>query len=273
MPLAHYLPRQKRQPLRPGVNWLDPITDGLVGLLWVGNGAAAELVCPSYAVGSAGVTYSVSSRGIPGVAGSGGNKGVYSPRKDFAGWNLSDAPLTLAQYGVHTTPGSSRPFAGVYGSSDGFGFWDFYGTRDRVCRAYIGGSARDATGGTWSTSVSVKAFSASSSAIDGYENGVRFGGSTYSTSSTIGYDPTFTRLYLGGSPDASGTSGEYYWMALWRRLLSPTEHYRLGTEPWCLFLPQTIWLPWSAATGIPALSLADLIISGSDGTGEVYLTF
>ena len=265
MSLARYQAPWKRQPPAPKVNWADPITDGLVGLIWSGNGYYRELVCPGYVLGVAGVTYEPRKDGIASIVATGGNKGVYSPRKDYNGWNIANAPLTLLAYTNHTSTASSRPFAGVYGSGDGYAIWEFFGTRSRACRAYVGGAARDATGGVWSSSLTVKGFSVSTTAIDGYEAGVRFGGSTYSTTSAISYDPTFTRAYLSGSPDASGTAGEYYWMAVWNRVLTPLEHLRIGLDPWCWCAPRSIWVPVSAGSDV-SLALSGASAATAAGT-------
>lgn len=266
MPLARYQAPWKRQPPAPKVNWADPITDGLVGLIWVGNGYYSELVCPGYVLGVAGVTFEPRKDGVASITATGGNKGIYSPRKDYNGWNIANAPLSLLVFNNHVSTASSRPLAGVYGSADGYAIWELFGSRDRMCRAYIGGAARDATGGVWASIPTVKGFSATATGIDGYEAGVRFGGSTYSTTSTIKYDPTFPRAYIHGSPDASGTGGEAFWMAVWNRVLSPAEHLRIGLDPWCMLEPQIVRIPISVAGGDVSTALTGASASTAQGT-------
>lgn len=261
------------QPRAPRVNWRDPITRGLVGLVWMGPGGPRDLVAQPFALATTAVSLAARRHGIASVVTVPSSSGVYSPRNDYGQWKPADAPLTFLAFFDYVTPLSSRPIVGNSSSNLGFAIWDLYGSRDRLCRIRLGTSVRDASGGQWASGVAVRGMSVTRTAIDGYEGGVRYGGSTYAAATGITYDETYARLYMLGSPDNSSVAGEAYWMAIWARGLSPAEHARIGRNPWCWAEPLRMWVPSAGGVAIPSDALwltaaGEFVTAGSAGANK-----
>lgn len=241
------------QPDAPELNWDDPITQGLLGFVWMGGRGTPRELVPSAAG-----TYTLLQTGTQHLARRGGSAsvydgtashGVYTARNAYGAWKPSDAPITFLMYGDHTTPAGTRVVCGTPSSSLGYGILDLFGSRDRHVEATVGGSRRTAVAGVWSSGLAVRGLSATTTALKGWEAGVTWATTSYSTTSALAYDNSFGRLYAFGNPDASSVAGYGYWMALWSRELSAAEHRRIAVDPLCMLVPRTVHVASAAAAG------------------------
>jgi len=241
------------QPDAPELNWDDPITQGLLGFVWMGGRGTPRELVPSAAG-----TYTILQTGTQHLARRGGSAsvydgtaghGVYTARTAYGSWKPTDAPITFLLYGDHTAPAGSRQYAGTSSSSSGYGVWDLYGARSRQVDAHVGGTRRTAASGTWSSGLAVRGLSATTTELKGWDSGITWATTAYSTTSTLGYDTTYGRLFAYGNPDASSTAGYGYWMALWGRELSAAEHRRIAVDPLCMLVPRTVHVASAAAAG------------------------
>lgn len=227
----------KNQPqCTPGVNWANPLTQGLIGLVWTGGpGGPRDIVFQPFAISTTAVTITPKSIGNASVVTTPSSSGVYTGRNDYGQWKIASPPFTFASLFDYVTPASSRPEVGCVQSNLGYGFWDLYGLRNRLASVYIGGARRDASVGVWNSGPGVRAMTVTDTNLIGYDGGIQFASTTYASSTVISYDNTYGRLYALGSPDNASSAGEVYWMAVWNRVLSPNENLSLARDPWQLF--------------------------------------
>ncbi len=242
------------QPDAPELNWDDPITQGLLGFVWMGGrGTPTELVPAArntYTILHAGIQHLARKGGAASVWDGTATNGVYTARNAYGTWKPSDAPITFLIYGDHTTPASSRPLCGTPVNSKGWGLQDLYGARSRYISAHVGGTLRTASAGTWATGPTVRGLSATTTELKGWDEGALWATTAYSTTSTLGYDASFGRLFTGGNPDSGAAAAGYgYWMALWSRELSAAEHRRIAVDPLCMLVPRTVHVASAAAAG------------------------
>lgn len=229
-----------QQPTVPEINWSDPITDGLIGLIWCDTGR--DLVSQPYPLNSLGMTRVLTPSGV------GANKtvtsyGYYTPRNNYGQWKVASTPITLAVFTDYITPAGTSILAGVSGTPGGYYVGVRYGVRYNLAGILVGGVTRSVEEADASTGPTVYAMSATDTQLIGYDNGKPYGSLTYSGTSTISYDNTYNSMVCGGSVDNPGATGTYYWSALWTRVLSPDEHLRLAKDPWCLFNGSSVTVP------------------------------
>lgn len=275
MSLGHYQPKLTRQPIRPSINWSDPITEGLVGLIWGGPGGARDLVYQPYSLIPTEITIG------PGAAGMASRKPTFAyggwatARLGYGQWALANAPLTLAVFADYVTPGTSRWLGGVYCGTGGYSVGVKYsGLRYNAAAITIGGVNRSVEAAAASTGPCVYAMTATSTRLAGYDKGKLYQATTYTGTAAITYDATLARLIFGGHGDSVGPLGDYYWQALWARELTAAENLRLAQEPWCLFVPKRIWVPQASASGIPVLSAPSYAnLTATTVTPRVTITF
>lgn len=265
--------RQPQEDCR--LDWDNPINRGLIGFVWAGPGGPRDLIDPELSLSRSGVTEEPATGGIASIVGTAANSGVYTPRVTYGAWRPTTVPITLAAFMGHTTPAGSRPIAGTINGSTGYGLWDLFGSRDRRAAAKVGGTNRTRDSGQWSTGAKVRGMTVTDTALTGYDDGLSFGTTSYSSATSLDYEGTFDRLYLLGSPDNSSSAGEGYWMALWNRALSADEMLHLADDPWCQFAPQQIWVPRATvAAGVPTLSAPSAFnITATTATPRVTVTF
>lgn len=269
MPLARYQAKWKRQPPTPRIDWSDPITDGLVGLLWTGSNGARDLVDPRlaftqtspFAPRQDGLATSTNGAGI----------GVYTPRITTTGalgrWRITNAPITFAHYGELGACAATRTPVGCGASGIGYFLYSLYATNYRGSTGNIGGSARTVSGSVaWTAGrPTVKAATFTSTRAEVWDDGLNTNSTTYAdTGSTIGYDASFSRLFTLGNPELAEVLASYtHWQAVWNRLLSPAEHQRLARDPWCWCVPQNVWVPLSSGTSYSFSASGSVAFSGA----------
>lgn len=232
---------QVQPPFLPDVNWNDPITKGLIGLIWTGPGGPIDLVSP--VVLSSDAAWLPKSAGIAAVTPAGTVGAAYTARNVWGRWAPTTPSLTFMTYFKHTKPGGTTTLAGTLQGATGYGLADQFGIGFRLASATVDGVQRSASGGPWKNVPSVKGLRLTPTSLEGFEDGEVFGSTTFAAGTSIPYDATFGRLFLIGSPDTSATAGEAYWMALWDRPMTETEIVRLGREPWCWAKVPGILLP------------------------------
>lgn len=260
MGLREHLFSSVIQPTTPEINWSDPITAGLVGLIWCGSDGGRDLVTQSYPLNSLGMSRVLTPTGV-GSYKSVGSSGFYSPRANYGQWKIESAPITLAVFADYTTPATTLTMAGIAGGPGGYAIGVRYGVRYNNAYAWVGGTSRSIEGANSSTGPNVYSMTATDSRIAGYDGGKLYSALTYSGAGTLTYDPTFCSLLCGGSGDNPGPNGTYYWSAAWSRELSPDEHLRLAREPWCLFRPGSTFTVGSAAALLGGATAIDLTSS------------
>jgi len=220
----------------PGINWANPLTQGLIGLIWTGGpGGPVDIVFQPFSLSTTNVTITPKSKGNASVVTVPSSSGVYSNRNDYGQWKIASPPFTFAALFDYVTPASSRPEVGCVQGNLGYGFWDLYGLRNRLASVYIGGSRKDVSSGVWNSGPGVRAMTVTDTNLIGYDGGIQFASTTYASSTSITYDNTYGRLYALGSPDNASSAGEVYWMAVWNRVLSPNEINSVSKDPWQLF--------------------------------------
>lgn len=243
-----YRPTRRRQPLHPRINWDDPINEGLIGFIWGGMGGPRDLVSQPYAWLTTEIAVTACAAGMASQKRTFGYGGYYTARNDLGQWKLSDVPLTLAVFADYVTPGVTLNLGGVMGGTGGYWVGPKYsGLRYSSASIRVGGVSRVIEAANAPTGPNVYAMSASSDRLSGYDNGKRYNEVTFSGGSAINYDATFPRLQFGGSGDSNGPLGDYYWQALWNRILTPEEHLRLAQFPYCQLEEQWFPIPMTAA--------------------------
>ena len=167
-----------------------------------------------------------------------------NPAGEPAGWKPSAPPLTLMAYFAHTASGaSSTPLAGSYGN--GYSLLDYIGSRSLqgFVRLTVAGGTNYVVYqvGTTPTTPIVRGITVSSNQLIGWDNGASFGSTAVGTGS-IEYDSTYGRIGLMASGDYSGLNyrGYGYWMAIWKRVLTPREIKFLADNPWAIFAPDEL---------------------------------
>lgn len=238
------LPRKTAQQPQgvPIINWANPITQGLVGLVWMGAGKYKDIVTGIDA-SQTNVTQDNRASGKTAVVSSAGTNGVYYARitsgypTSNPAWQLSGS-LTCLAYGNHVTPASTNVIFGTSGGGgDGYTIGDQFGARTRSLGVFAGGSLVSISSGTWSNKDAVKGITWNGATLTGYDDGIDF--ATASGSGNITYGATFTRTRYLGSADHSAPAGNGYWMGLWNRPLSKNEVRSLNEKPFQMFLFNT----------------------------------
>jgi hypothetical protein len=250
------------------IDWSNPITQGLVGLLWCGPGGARELFNGFVPVVTNAVQATASAGTCYQVATAGAN-GVYSARIGAPNWVTPSAAVSYFCFANPTfVAGSSANFAGYQGNSNkGYNLVDYYATR--VARVYAGATYADSGTGNWSTGAQVRGLTYDGAYVRCYDQGIAYGTPTALTGN-IGYDTTYGRVKLLGSADYSGRAGDGYWAAVWTRALSPCEIAQLAQNPWYLFAPlrsRSIFTAPSAGGAVDADAPGGTGTSTASGSG------
>lgn len=165
-----------------------------------------------------------------------------NPAGEPAGWRPSAPPITLMAYFAHTASGAaSTPLAGAY--STGYLLSDYLGSRSLQAAVRINATNTVVYQvGTTPTTPIVRGLTASTTELIGWDNGVSFASGVIPSLGSFEYDPTFGRIGLMGSGDYSGANyrGYGYWMAIWKRVLTPREIKFLAANPWAIFAPDEL---------------------------------
>lgn len=234
------------QPQLPRVDFGCPLAIGLKGLLWMGNGRPVDLVTLLYAT-QTNAALKAQSRGLAQTVTSAGGNGISYARLANSAWRISGA-LSCFSFFNHTTPGSSRALAGAgSGGASGYMLSDRFGARTREVNIVTSGGSGNVSAGTWSSVPTVRGLTWDGTTLTGYDDGISFG--TATSSGTVTYDGTFSRVFFLGNADQNSAAGHGYWMAVWNRPLSKVETAYLAANPFCLFLlPRTSRFSTASAT-------------------------
>ena len=171
-----------------------------------------------------------------------GANGIFSARNEaaFANWRPTTTPLTLMMYVTCGTSIASMYIGGSVGNSgtDGFQFQLTNGDGTIKFVSFIGGSAKSvlSAAGAWSNGKSLLlTLVLDGTNLIGYVNGLPIG--SVAASGTIGYDASFGRVQLLGSPDFTGTTGSGHWLGLLNRAMQPAEIKSISQDPMLVFSP------------------------------------
>ncbi len=222
------------------INWSNPITRGLVDIIWSGAGPAR------YLVGS--VKPTVVGQSITTAAGIGRQRDAtnaaavrfhYSPASVNDRFRLYGG-ITMLTYG-------SMPRTGT--TSCPTGFEHGYTISNRYGEGYIYGICGGVTiapGTRWSDTIALRGLTYSSPSLRLYENGRVVGSAD--TGTTPSYDASFSTPQVCQSTNTS-TLDTALWTGIWGRVLSSAEIKSLSDNPWQLFEPETIPLFVPTGTG------------------------
>lgn len=215
------------------------LTQGLLGLLWHGNGGPRELVAAPWTILDTGMTRRGRERGLALQSDGTSTNFVGSAALGAPAWKPTSLPITYLAFFNHTSHGSSSRRLAGYTADDtnpGYSIWDIYGDRTMFARVCIGGTNYSAESTRkWSTQETVRGLVCTSATLTGYDNGRSFA-SVATTSGSISYNATYSRkMFLGYGSGGSGVAGYGYWEALWDRALSPAEVAQISADPWILF--------------------------------------
>lgn len=249
---------QPQQP--PQINWGNPITSGLVGLMWLGYGRPVDLMQPHVVLTASNSSPSTWQNGFAQTVTTAGANGVSAARLALPIWRQA-GPLSCLAFMNHTSNASSKSLYGYGpGTTSGYQIFETGGARNRLARIYIGGVAKDATGGTWTDKECVKGLTFDGATVFGYDDGRQFGSAA--AAGTPSYDATFARLSFLGNSDSTSSAGRGYWMGCWNRALTPSEVYALNQNPWMLFTPAQHHYPLFVSAG----GTTDAAFVAADGT-------
>ena len=185
---------------------------------------------------------------LPGSSGVGqaaaGANGIYSGRNaaGFANWRPTTSPLTMMMYVTCGTSLASNYVGGSVGNSGTDGLYVTLTFADGTIKfgTFIGGSGKTVTSssGAWANGKKLLiTLVLDGTNLIGYVNGLPVG--SVAASGTIGYDASFGRVQLLGSPDFTGTTGSGHWMGLWNRAMQPAEVKSIADGPMQVFAPLT----------------------------------
>lgn len=275
----------------PDVDWNNPITKDLRGLVWTGPNQPRELVGGIQWPNASSVLKVSTPYGVS-TENTSTNGGVYSVRQNqetsannASNWRPTAPPATIAFFGSITNPGASRAFFGVVGSggTEGLVMTSAYATATRFAHVGTGAGTRAAVDGSssptipgdtvWYSGVGLKVVTVDSALIKIYDHGL-LRATNAGSASNIFYDTTFGRAHALGSSDTTGLLGVMYWGGIWGRALDADEILSLQQNPWQLFKPKRILLPPYAPIGVPTLTDAQVTaLAETTARPRVTLTF
>lgn len=240
-----------RQPQgRVEIDWENPITRGIVDIIWSGNGPARYLVglVKPTVVGNINTT----TAGIGRQKNATANAAVrfhYSPASVNDRFRLYNG-ITLLTYGSMPRTGTASASTGV---EYGFQISNRYGT------GYVYGSCGGVSlepGTRWLDKIALRGLTYSSPSLRLYEDGIVVGSSDSGT--TPSYDASYAAPIVCASGNTS-TLDTALWTGIWSRALSGAELKSLSANPWQIFEPETIPLFYSTAGGATNLSIFDAL--------------
>jgi hypothetical protein len=240
--------RYSQPPAGVQIDWSNPLTRGLVSVLWCGNGHPFDLLAKD-APGITGAALQATPKGVGRVIATAGSNGVYGARNNgsansFQHAKITALPLSFFLVGEIGTAAGSSPVAGYTSGNNGYLLYAAYGSRGR--RVYCGGASVES--GVWSAGQGVFGLVANGSTLVGYDNGAAFASGALSANPS--YD-TFSRYGAFGNPDSTSPNGSVLLMPLWARALSAAEVKSFSNNPWQIFkaAPNVALLKASAAAG------------------------
>lgn len=238
------------------IDWGNPLSAGLVSLLWVHpNGIAYDLLAPSIVYTKTNVSPLGTTQGYGSQVTTAGANGITSGRNLALNCKVASSPMAYMLFGEIGTMGASNTVAGCGG---GYQLWSLYGIRSRRASVYAGGSQRSVDVGTWATGIGVFGVVADGGNVIGYENGKSFGSTA--GSGAITYDNTYGHAHIfgGGGGDITSCTGTAFYSATWNRALTPSEAKSLSDNPWQIFKAPSrkIFLPSLGGAASYSLSLA-----------------
>lgn len=278
----------------PDVDWNNPITKNLRGLLWTGPHGSRELVGRSQWPVDRGVVRAPTRHGVGSYIANALDNSINGIRADQItptidwrqNWMINTLPLSLMQFAEIGTHASSSAIGGVSGNNQlQYGLMINYGTRTRGCavnngvfggRIFVDGSSHYTIPGDtqWSTGFTVKGFVATPSEMLLYDEGLLKAYLASGHSLPMLYDATYAQPYFIRGNMSGGTDGTGFWQAVWDRALSAEESMSLHQSPWQLFKPKRILLPPYAPIGVPTLTDAQVTaLAETTARPRVTLTF
>lgn len=254
------------------IDWTNPITKGLVSLLWVVDGKPRDLVNTGIIFTVSGVTPSVGKRGAQYTLAARGSSGIYGPRGSYGKAQLQ-LPLTLLWIGEANTSDTSGGSLGGVGDgvNGGFSVRNSFGNRYGVIRL-------NGVGVGVGNAVLLKAGpNALGLVADGtnlilYEGGIRK--ESTAASGTVNYDATFGHIGLFGNvPDGViGAAGSAQYQAVWDRVVPDSEMRSLAANPRQIIRPTPRLMLISAGGSAAALAGTSTTSASSSGTMTTAVT-
>lgn len=233
----------------PRIDWANPLSQGLVSLLWCGPGGHPFDLLAKDTPGVTNAPLTPTPNGQARVVTTAGSNGVYGARNNGSANSFQHAkrtslPLSFFLVGEIGTSTGSATVAGYTSGANGYLLYAAYGSRGR--RVYCGGSQVES--GVWSTGFGVYGLTADGATLRGYDKGNQFASTAATNAPT--YD-TFSRFGAFGNPDTSAPTGAAFFLPVWSRALSAAEVKAFSNNPWQIFKdsPNVALLKASAATG------------------------
>lgn len=265
----------------PEINWDNPITKDLCGLVYTGPQFSIELVgavqwCAESFTTKTPTAYGIGTE-VTSTAG-----GIYSVRQSLetsansaANWRPTAPPITIAWLGGFTNPGSTRSLFGVIGSNgtEGFCITSAFSTSTRYAHMGTGVGTRISVDNsttplipgdtTWYPGIGLRAATVDANNIKVYDFGKLMAQNSGSSSNTF-YDTAFGRVQILSSPDGTNCIGTSHWAGIWSRVLNETEILSLQNNSWQLF-KSSIQFPFynTVLHNIPQLDTATTASSTS----------
>lgn len=225
------------------IDWSNPITQGLVGLMDARQGYGVDLIT-GYKYSVTGPATTTQIAGYGNLTGAAAGPGVSSPRigaDPMTNWHsFTTNILSLAVVFV-PTGNASGGIGGVgYGAGKGYYIYTQYGDGTLSAAIANGSSTRTCFGNTGDLKlgqINTAVLSNSASSANYYVNG-KFKTSDSTAQSGMTYEGTFTRTsMMSGSGDVGGAQGVGIWMGLWNRPLSAAEAKAINENPYIIFKP------------------------------------
>ncbi|MES2323281.1 MAG: hypothetical protein V4633_13535 [Pseudomonadota bacterium] len=255
-----------RQPAGiPRIDWSNPITKGLVSLVYVCEGKAIDLVRPDIVFTITGVSRSSGRKGTGHRLTALGANGIEGPRGNYGKANIQ---FPISHFLVGETANTDNAvMAGCgNGTNGGYAIGGF--SLGRIIRFYTGTAQFITDSGAWNNARGVFGFVADGANASIWDGGKKI--KTATMTGTITYDNSFGhRQIFGDNQDGgNGATGFAQFDAVWNRVLSDGEANSFGINPWQVFAPEARLMAVDAgapanATGTFASTLAPVAMASS----------
>ena len=240
MPLALLRRQCLNQPNGDGIDWSNPLTAGLVGLLDAASGTDRVTGGKYNLVGR---NVSKSGGGYGTTAGTPTSNGMYSNRIDTdpnTNWRPVSPIMTLAvafDYYGHGS-GASLLSAGFGAGGNCFAIYTNFSDGTLVALISDGTSHVNygAAGNLVIGSSNVAVMTYDGVNLRSFLNGKQIASSAQTIGNLTAYNASFTRTCLIGAPGVIGAAANGHLGGLWNRALSDAEIKTLSANPWQVFL-------------------------------------